>query len=93
MNQQGVGRIMWGCGTMHHPLPSINVKCLTGRLSEEELQRAVAPLELGRGGGSPRPSFCQLPHASITLSLCIAITGMLLHRESNDLMALLTGKI
>lgn len=90
---QGVGRIMWvwwmwGCGSMwrpclpppNSPLTSLNVKCLTGRLSEEELQRAVAPLEPGGGRRgaealAPRLSFCQCPHASITLSFCTAITG------------------
>lgn len=78
------------------PLPSLNVKCLTGRLSEEELQRAVAPLEPGGGRRgaealAPRLSFCQCPHASITLSFCNAITGRVLHRESNDLTVLLSG--
>lgn len=31
------------------PSPALNVKCLTGRLSEEELQRGVAALQPGGG--------------------------------------------
>lgn len=34
--------------------PSLNVKCLTGRLSEEGLQRTEAPLEPGGGVGGWR---------------------------------------
>lgn len=33
----------------HNPLLVLNVKCLTGSLSEQELQRAVAPLQPGGG--------------------------------------------
>lgn len=65
-SNRGLGGIMrvcwmWGCGSMWRPwtrvsptLPRpsyvLNVKCLTGRLSEEELQRAQAPLQSGGGG-------------------------------------------
>lgn len=40
--------------------PSLNVKCLTGRLSEEGLQRMEAPLEPGGrvgGGSGSQPGF------------------------------------
>lgn len=36
-----------------------------------------------------RLGFCQLPHARITLPFSAAITGMLLHRESNDVLMVL----
>lgn len=36
--------------SLQPPPPKVlNVKCLTGRLSEEELQRTMAPLEPGGG--------------------------------------------
>lgn len=58
MSQQGVGGLRgsvdvgggaWRACSL--PLPSLNVKCLTGRLSEEGLQRTEAPLEPGGGAG------------------------------------------
>lgn len=54
MSQQGVGGLRGaaGCGERvpgaQPPPPEL--KCLTGKLSEEGLQRMVAPLELGGGG-------------------------------------------
>lgn len=91
------------CGDHVSPTPPLsppppkvlNVKCLTGRFSEEELQRTMAHWSQAGGcaecrGSCSQAGFCQLPHARITLPFCTAITGLLLHWESNDLMALLT---
>lgn len=68
---------MGACGDYEHmslqprPPQVLNVKCLTGRLSEEKLQRAVAPLEPGEGGSAEAPTrrlgFCQLLHGRFTL--------------------------
>ena len=41
------------------PTPVLNVKCLTARLSEEELQRAAAPLEPGGWGRGWGGSECR----------------------------------
>ena len=90
----GGGRIMrvgwmWGRGSMWRPQTHVspnpppevlNVKCLTGRLSEEELQRAVAPLVLGGLGGGLTLSgwvFVSLPHAGVMLLYATAITGVI----------------
>lgn len=82
------------CGDHVSPTPPLspppkvlNVKCLTGRLSEEELQRTMAHWSQAGGcaecrGSCSQAGFCQLPHARITLPFCTAITGMLLHWES-----------
>lgn len=42
--------------------PSLNVKCLTGRLLEEGLQRTEAPLEPGGGGGLWLPAWVLVSH-------------------------------
>lgn len=75
------------CGDYEHmslqprPPQVLNVKCLTGRLSEEKLQRAVAPLEPGEGEVQRLPlAGWVFVSCFMAGSHCTAITGMLMHR-------------
>lgn len=67
------------------PSPALNVKCLTGRLSEEELQRGVAALQ--PGGGKHRVH--KLDQAAYFTSGCLSFPPLhQVHRfqkELNDL--------
>lgn len=82
------------CGDHEHISPTppqvLNVKCLTGRLSEQQLQRATAPPEPGRR----EVLIVEAPVLSLdffTFSFHTAIAGMLLYEESNHvLMTLMT---